>query len=478
MMPITRPKKDCDGWERVVRKDTRQSKADFRSHAIPSSPGLWATLVVLAMLPVKAEPSVADWSSETHRWRLDNGMTVLFRHNPVSQTVAMAAFVRVPVTAERADQAGIRHLVQSMLVYRSPEIEDLDPVQQLGRHGAVVATFVDYDSTQVTVAGLAEYFDSYLPPLRDILFGEQFAWEHFGPVRAAGHSMLQASRENAVGLAVELAHERLFAGMPGNRLLYGLYGTEASLQRLRQADVRIFHAQYWRPNNVVLSISGPMTADQCHRQVEAAFALTLPGVATDLLQSPSQEAPSAYVYRPWPTPSAVLLMLGRAPAPWHESYAATQVLTAIIGGGQGSLLWQALRENEPLAYAIDAVLSTSSVASTLQIVAVCEAAQAQKVSEIVSSRIKALRDAPLSNEQVAAAIGYIQGRYLSQQQSNLEVALAMGRLEAMAPDRGLELHTEISRQIRGVTPRQVQDAARFCTTNAVLVQLGGVPPGM
>ena len=176
----------------------RPSKPDFRAQANWRSMKCWAVLTLSMFLSFNCAPSVADWSGETYRWRLDNGMTVLYRHNPVSQTVAMAAFVKVPVTAERVDQAGIRHLVQGMLVYRAPKAGGFDPIEQLGRFGAAVATFVDYDSTQVTVAGLAEHFDSYLSPLRDILFGEQFAWEHLNSVRATAASMLEASRENAV----------------------------------------------------------------------------------------------------------------------------------------------------------------------------------------------------------------------------------------------------------------------------------------
>lgn len=450
----------------------RPSKPDFRAHVNWRSMKCWAALALLVFLSFNGAPSVADWSGETYRWRLDNGMTVLYRYNPVSQTVAMAAFVKVPVTAERADQAGIRHLVQGMLVYRAPEAGSFDPIEQLGHFGAAAATFVDYDSTQVTVAGLAEHFDSYLSPLRDILFGEQFAWEHFNSIRATAASMLEASRENAVGFAMELAHERLFSGAAGSR---PLYGTEASLRRLRQADVRKFHAEYWRPNNVVLSISGPMPVEQCHRQVDAAFARTLPGVVREFADAPSSGVPPGYVYRPWATANAAIFVMGLAPTPDHDIYAASQVLAAVIAGGQGSLLWQALRDSEPLAYAVDAMIEASSVAGTLQVVCICDAVEAVRVSEIVASQIDALRATAPSEKQVANAIGYIEGRYLSQQQSNLEAAVAMGRLEAMVPNKGLELHANMLRQIRSVTPVQVQQAAQLCAANAIMVQVGGSP---
>ena len=101
--------------------------------------------------------------------------------------------------------------------------------------------------------------------------------------------------------------------------------------------------------------------------------------------------------------------------------------------------------------------------------------EAVRVSEIVASQIDALRATAPSEKQVANAIGYIEGRYLSQQQSNLEAAVAMGRLEAMVPNKGLELHANMLRQIRSVTPVQVQQAAQLCAANAIMVQVGGSP---
>ena len=167
--------------------------------------------------------------------------------------------------------------------------------------------------------------------------------------------------------------------------------------------------------------------------------------------------------------------MGLAPTPDQDAYAASQVLAAVIAGGQGSLLWQALRDSEPLTYAVDAMVNASSVAGTLQVVCICDAAEAVRVSEIVDSQIDALRTIVPSEKQVANAIGYIVGRYLSQQQSNLEAAVAIGQLEAMVPNKGLELHANMLRQIRSVTPVQVQQAAQLCAANAIMVQVGGTP---
>jgi zinc protease len=435
--------------------------------------GWLAGLATFLALAVYITPAPAERDDAIHRWRLDNGLTVLFRHNPAADTVAIVGFVRVPMSVETAQQCGIRHLVATMLTRRPAGSHDSDPMQQLGRYGAAAATSVDYDSVQVTVAGLAEYFDRYLMPIHNILFDGQFAWEQFMSVRAAQQLQLSANRESSIRLARELADERLFAGTSFAR---PLMGTEASLRNLRQADVRRFHQQYWRPNNTVLSISGPMAPEYCRSQVESTFGSVLPGTATLLPSTRLSSVESAYVHRPWPTSNAVVMMLGRAPTPEDEMYAAIEVLGALLAGGQGSLLWQDLRETEPLAYGLDATVDVSSDAGTLQVATVCEAARAADVLMIMRRRVQAMETATLSGAQIQRAIAYVSSRYLHQSQSNLSAATAIGKLEVMVPGRGPELDASIQRRILTVTMGQVKQAARYCSSDAVWVQIGGVPP--
>lgn len=436
--------------------------------------GAVAQLVTLAVLTSVAASGHAESLADVSIWRLDNGMTVLFRHNPASQTVAIAGFVRVPITAERDEQAGIRHMVQGMLTHRPSAPDGVDPVEQLAHYGAVVGTSVDYDWTRVTAAGLAENFDSYLSPFREIMLGDQFAWERLNLARSSQQRLLTASRESAIGRAIELAHARLF---PGTALARPLHGTEVSVRRLRQSEVRRFYEQHWRPNNMVLSISGPMEPRRCRHQVDTVFGGMLPGTGMEEPRLRLPDVEPAYVHRPWATPNAVVLMLGRAPSPDDDAYAAARVLAAIMAGGQGSLLWHELREQQPLAYAMEASVRTSRSAATFQVMAVCEAALAGDVFEIINGQIGSLRRTPPTTEQVRRAITYLTGNHLLQGQSNLNAADSLGQFEVMQPGRGSELYQSLVSRIEAVTPAQVQQVAGMCTTGAVWVQVGGAPPG-
>jgi len=442
---------------------------------VAGAPGKLAVALAIGLagvlLGVVAE---AQSLPQTQRLRLDNGLTLLFRQNPAAQTVAIAAFVRVPASCETAQTAGLRSLVQSMLLHRPPGARATGPVEQLARYGAAIATSVEADCAKVMVAGLAEYFEECLPPLRAILFGPEFDWEQLAAERTAKLHLLNATEESGVAYASYLAYARLFAGTP---CAWSVAGTRQSLRHLREADLRRLYERYWRPNNVVLTICGPMQFEQCRRQVESVFGNLLPGVEVRQDEVRVGDREPIYVHRPWPTDNAVVLMMCQAPRPGEQQYPAAQVLAAVLGGGQGSLLWQALREDQALVYGVEADLTTSNTCSALQIAASCDAVRAGEVYGIIRDQISALQAAPPTQEQVDRAVSYLTGNYLFSQQSNLYAADLMGVYEIIAAGHGPELQASIMEQIRGVSPLQVRQAAVSYTQPAIWVQVGGAPPG-
>lgn len=416
----------------------------------------------------------AEGLPRVERARLSNGMTLLFRRNSAAETVAISAFADVPAFCETQHTAGIRSLTQAMLLHRPSDAGGVGPVDELSQYGAVVGQSVHPDCTQVSVVALAEYTDECLRPLREILFGADFDWTHFMAERVAHAKEIERLEENGLGYAAYLAYAYMFAG---TSCAWPAAGTRLGIKRTRQAEVRRFYERHYRPNRTVLAICGPMEFAECRASVERAFGGVLPGA--DEQASSKQDLPDReplYIHRPWPSESAVIFMLARAPGPSGPRYPGLEVLAAVLGGGEGSVLWQTLRAEKALVYAVDAHVSTSEVCGTFEIAATCDAARAGEVYTAIRDEIAALQKSPPSSKQVGRAISYLAGRYFLNQQRNLHAAGLMGRFEVLAPGGGPELVEATFRRISQVTPSQVQKAAQESFAPAVWVQVGGLPP--
>src|SRR5262249_23124977 len=77
--------------------------------------GLAGALAVLVGATIH-RPSAAGAADGVTRERLDNGMTVLVRENPLAPVVAVALLVRMGTRWERAENAGISNFVHAVMV--------------------------------------------------------------------------------------------------------------------------------------------------------------------------------------------------------------------------------------------------------------------------------------------------------------------------------------------------------------------------
>jgi len=418
-------------------------------------------------LPVEKLPFV-------ERARLTNGMTLLFRRNPAAETVAFSAFVNIPAFYETQNTAGIRSLTQAMLLHRPADADGVGPVDRLSQYGAVVGQSVHSDCTQVSVVALAEYANECLEPLREILFGSEFDWTHFTAERVAHAKEIERIEENGLGYAAYLAYDYMFAGTA-----YGwpATGTRLGIKRTRQGEVRSFYERNYHPNRMILAVCGPMEFAECQASVESAFGGVLPGAGVEISgKQRFADREPLYIHRPWPSESAVIYMLARAPGPSDHRYAVIEVLAAVLGGGEGSVLWRELRGEKALVYAADAHVSRSQLCGTFEIAATCDAARAGEVYAAVRDEIASLQKSPPSRKQVDRAISYLAGQYFLNQQRNLHAADLIGRFEVLAAGGGPELVEDTFHRVSQVTPAQVQKAAQEYLVPAVWVQIGGLPP--
>ena len=141
------------------------------------------------------------------------------------------------------------------------------------------------------------------------------------------------------------------------RLLYGDHpmawrATEESVSAITRDDIVAFHQAYFRPNNVLIGVSGDVTKDEIVAALEKAFAgwERAPVTIEPEPELPLTFAPSVNYIRE-DINQAVICMghlgLNRRDA----NRPAVALMNYILGGGSfSSRFWQQLRSDEGLAY--------------------------------------------------------------------------------------------------------------------------------
>lgn len=434
------------------------------------------TVCAVFMALVQAgPPAVCQVAPQTHRTRLDNGLVVLVRPNPAAQTIGMTVHIGLPATLENARTAGIRSLLARMLLERPPDAAGDMPTARLAELGAVVETDVRRDSLVVRCVGLADGFAGYLPCLREIVFGTQFAWEQMPAARTAQLHALTARADTADTWAQQLADAYSFRGTSYS---WPVEGSTASLQAIGQRQLRELHELFVRPNNCVIAVCGPLGVDECVRAISAAFgsALPGPGLRRDRSSLPDREA--VYIHRPWPGEGATVLLSVRGPGARDEGFAVVETLWALLAGGEGSRLWRSLRAESGLVYGIGSAVDRSTDFSVFSLRARCDTERVGTVYSLIGAQLRSVQQTPPTAAETRRAISYLAGARLMSEQYNLGAAELLGVHELFAPGDGPGLLSRMMQDAGRVTPEDLRVAASQYLRRGVWVQLGGIPPSL
>ncbi|MBC5806633.1 MAG: hypothetical protein DLM53_04740 [Candidatus Eremiobacter antarcticus] len=143
-------------------------------------------------------------------------------------------------------------------------------------------------------------------------------------------------------------------------------GTRSSVRDITRAQVRRYHARYFHPRNAVLSLAGPMTAADMRSAANRHFGgwRAAPQAGFPRRPHAASQIPvlaqgrRSKVLRRADTQQVWFSVSTTTPS-YPDGYAAVlqaQLAQVLIGDGDGSRLWDGLRERLGLAYEVYATL--------------------------------------------------------------------------------------------------------------------------
>ncbi|HYI49826.1 MAG TPA: pitrilysin family protein [Allosphingosinicella sp.] len=250
-------------------------------------------------------------------------------------------------------------------------------------------------------------------------------------------------------------------------------GTMADLDAATLEDARAFHANFYRPDNAVLIVSGNFDQAGLDRLIDRHLG-ALPRPRQPILrhratERPRTEARTMTVYGP-NVPLPAIMFTWQRPRQNHPDSAALTMLDQILSGGQSSRLFRSLVYDRQLAQAAnsqDFGLEDAGIFAVQAIVAggrdVAET-EAQLAAEIAR-----VRDQPVSAAELEEARNELVSQLLFQRETPEGRAFELGNAVTTANDPrwGDRLLAAVQR----VTAADVQRVARRYLTDSTRVSI-------
>ena len=444
---------------------TTASASDNFSARVPNGPITMPRLTAQEVrTPTRARSKLAP-----ARFKLANGMTVLWQPRPDHPTVTIQGIIDSAAAFEPPGQAGIARLASDAANFGSEHYEFAAQRRAIDDLGAQI----NFGQT-FSARGLAKDFNAMLSIVADGEEHPTFADRYFVQERdQLANSISQ--EQNISGQAIERAYaERLFA--PNDPRLR--FPTKQSIAGLSRSDVLSYTHRYWRPDLTTLSIVGDVTLAQARSAVETVFGPWSNSGPTPVIQQPPMPPPhSAHAYIGTEA-NNVFIKLGHAVMTRRDpDYDAFTLLSQIIAGPGSfeSRLMNEMRQKRGLIYNVSSKVNADRDRGDFSIELSAAPQNVVPAVRFVRFELLRLQRQPVSTlELTQAKTRLISDALLSEESpgNQLEKLLSLARF-------GLPLnyYAMLNDRYQRISAADVERVARKYLHPEAFIEIYAGPPG-
>ena len=385
---------------------------------------------------------------------LPNGLIVLTERMEHLRSVAMGVWIKSGSRCETAEINGISHFVEHMLFKGTRSRSALHIAREMDSIGGNLDAFTGKETICFNVKSLSDHVPIALDVLADLVLNPTFASTEIERERSVILEEIKIDEDNPDVLVHELFTQNFWKDHPlGKPIL----GTTKTVGRLDQQKLFDYHTGRFRGGNMVFSAAGNLEHDAFVEAVTEKFAPLVPGEPAYEVQTP--QASARILLQNKKALEQVQLCMGvPAPSITDGNRYATLILNTILGGGMSSRLFQTVREERGMAYAIYSDLSPYSDTGSLCVYAGTSAGNALEVIDLVLAEFRNLKETPLGDEELTRAKDQLKGNILMGLESSNSRMANLARQEMYFHQ--FFTADEIIARIDAVTAEQVQAMAQ------------------
>jgi predicted Zn-dependent peptidase len=313
---------------------------------------------------------------------LSNGVRVVA--DPMAGLSSFALSVVVRGGARWEDEAthGWSHLLEHMVFKGAGARSARAIVEDIEADGGQINAATGHERTSFQVRALAGSLPTAMEVLADLVRRPTLAEADLTQEKQVIGQEIAEAADQPDDKVFELAQAHAFAGQPLGRAILGVAD---SIGRATPQTLAAFHRGLYAPERLVVSAAGAIDEEALMTLAEAAFGDMAPAAARAEAEARKLE-------------QAHLVLLREGVGVADPDYFAFRLFAEILGGGMSSRLFQVVREQMGLAYAVDAWSETYEDTGLFGVYCGSAAADAPRAARVIGEQIVALAEAPTDVE--------------------------------------------------------------------------------
>ena len=334
------------------------------------------------------------------------GLVVLTEEVPAVRSVAVGIWVRAGSVYERREEMGVSHLLEHMVFKGTQRRTAREIALALERLGGSLDAYTTREHTSFQARTLDEHRDAALDVLADLVCAPLLRSEDLELEREVVLEEIATVEDTPDDLVFDLHAAALWGDHPYG---YSILGTRESVARLTAGDLRRVYGEVYRRPNLVVAATGNLR----HAEVVGRVAELLGDMPEGAVRPrpPAPAAPRAREERVVRATAQTHLVFGTATFGYGDPRRyALILLSSALGGGMSSRLFQRVREELGLAYAVYSFQSFYADAGVAGVYLGTRPEWADRAADVVREELARVARDGLRADELADVKGQVKGQ--------------------------------------------------------------------
>jgi len=407
--------------------------------------------------PIRSALGLRRSAGKPLRVVLDNGLTVLLQENHSAPVVALNMWVKVGSIYEEDAEAGISHVYEHML-FKGTRTRGVGEIaQEIEGSGGDINAYTSFDHTVYHITLASRFLDTGLAVMADAIQHSSFDPDELRKEQEVVLEEIKRGEDIPSRKLTEALFATSYQRHPYRRSVIGSEQTVKSLSR--EQILNFFHIWYV-PNNMTLVITGDFDPTAVLPHIQDAFRNFAPQ-RLPMLQIPP-EPPQRHLRMAIlvdDIQETLLDMAYHIPGVLHRDSYAIDLLSFILGGGESSRLYQAVKAEQELVHAIYTYPFMPRDPGLLVIGATLEQERWQDTLTGVLAEVERVQRQGISTAELDRAKRNLESEFIYQRETVQGQASQWGYFDAVLGDLAFE-----ARYLRAITRTTTEDLQRVART--------------
>ena len=405
---------------------------------------------------------------EIERATLGNGVRIITESMPYVRSVSLGVWIGTGSRMERGPENGLSHFLEHMVFKGTTTRSAEDIAKSVDSVGGGLDAFTSKELVSFNTKVLDEHLPLALDILSDMVLNPVFR---------------PADIEKEKGVILEeikmeadqpeyVLHETFISNFwKGHGLGKPILGTRETVKKFERDMLHEFYSRVYSPSNILITAAGNLNHAEIVKLISDKFSSlpareplpvdTIPKTHAPLILKNKESLEQVHITMGVPSYRLA-----------HEMRYPLYILNTVLGGGMSSRLFQNIRENQGLAYAVYSELNLFSDTGCFTVYAGTAAETAKKVVDSVIAEFRTLKQELISTDELRRAKDHLKGSLMLSLESTTSRMSNLARQELYF-DKFMTLDDMLN-NIENVNREDVQKIAqKFFTTETIALAVLG-----